>query len=153
MPSMASHLTQLEDLEDLEAEIIKKTKVHKVLKAIIKLNTIPKEEEFKFKTRSTNLLTKWSGALALETEPTTEAPVAAPATNGIKHDEEAKNDSPVPEKSTEPATAPEKAVDGEGDTVMDDAAEQPKEEEAVTSKADAESNSASTPQVAEATAA
>ncbi|PVI08274.1 hypothetical protein DM02DRAFT_648327 [Periconia macrospinosa] len=148
MPSMAAHLTQLEELDDLEAEIIKKTKVHKVLKAIIKLNTIPKEEEFNFKNRSSNLLTKWSGALAAETE----AP--AVATNGVKHDEEAKNDSPVPEKNVEPAPAAEasKPVEGDGDVTMADAAEQPKEEEAA-AKTEAESNGASITPAAEATAA
>lgn len=143
MPSMAGHLTQLEELDDLEAEIIKKTKVHKVLRAILKLNTIPKEDEFNFKTRSSNLLNKWSGALAAETEAPAETPAAAPAptTNGVKHEEETKKDSPVLEKSVEPT--PEESKPAGGDVEMTDAPEQPQEKEDAP-KAEADSNVTST---------
>lgn len=128
MPNMSSHLKQLEELENLEAEVIKNTKVHKVLKAIIKLNSIPKEEDFNFKHRSNNLLTKWSGALAADTEATTgDASAVAPTTNGVKHDEEKKSEPPAAEKSEEkeaPA-APEaaKQADGDGDVSMAEAKE------------------------------
>jgi hypothetical protein len=105
MANMSDHIKQLEAHEDLEAEVIKKTKVHKVLKAIMKLNSIPKEEEYHFKQRSNDLLTKWGGALAADLEPagTTSA---EPATNGVKHDEDekavaAKDDSPVETKEEE----------------------------------------------------
>lgn len=154
MPSMAGHLTQLEELDDLEAEIIKKTKVHKVLRAILKLNTIPKEEEFNFKTRSSNLLNKWSGALAAETETTTEAPAAAPAptTNGVKHDEETKKDSPVLEKSVEPASASEESKKANGDVEMADAPEPSKEAEDA-SKIESESKMDITADAAEVEAA
>ncbi|KAF2830996.1 hypothetical protein CC86DRAFT_442879 [Ophiobolus disseminans] len=98
MANMSDYLKQLEAHEDLEAEVIKKTKVHKVLKAIIKLNSIPKEEEYNFKQRSNDLLTKWGGALAsADAEPTT-TPAAEPATNGVKHEEEVKSE-PVKEES------------------------------------------------------
>lgn len=121
---MSSYLKQLEELEDLEAEVIKNTKVHKVLKAIIKLETIPNEEDYNFKTRSNNLLAKWSGALAADTE-TAEAPVSvtAPATNGVKHDDEKKADAPAPEIAEETPAAPEpvKPTDADGDTAMTDA--------------------------------
>jgi hypothetical protein len=102
MPNMSAYLKQLEELEDLEAEVIKNTKVHKVLKAIIKLETIPNEEEYDFKTRSNNLLAKWSGALAADTENAeAPAPVAAPVTNGVKHDGETKADAPALENAEE----------------------------------------------------
>jgi hypothetical protein len=47
-----------------------------VLKAILKLNTIPKEEDFRFKPRSQSLLDKWNKLLASEQG----TPAAAPAT-------------------------------------------------------------------------
>jgi hypothetical protein len=131
MANMSDYLKQLEAHEDLEAEVIKKTKVHKVLKAIIKLNSIPKEDEYSFKQRSSDLLTKWGGALAVDAEP-----AAEPATNGIKHDEDEKSEptkgeSPVEKKEdvstkeeedapTGPAPATN-AVDGDGDVSMADA--------------------------------
>jgi hypothetical protein len=118
MENMSDYLKQLEGHQDLEAEIIKKTKVHKVLKAIIKLNSIPKEEEYEFKKRSNELLTKWGGALAAETETAGEAPVAVESvtTNGVKHDEE-KTD--IEEKKETPADAEAiKAADADGDAVM-----------------------------------
>jgi hypothetical protein len=131
MANMSDYLKQLEAHDDLEAEVIKKTKVHKVLKAIIKLNSIPKEDEYSFKQRSSDLLTKWGGALAADAEPATE-----PATNGIKHDEdekseptkressvEKKDDLPMKEKKedtpAEPASATN-AADGDGDVSMED---------------------------------
>lgn len=149
---MSDYLKQLEAHEDLEAEVIKKTKVHKVLKAIIKLNSIPKEEEHNFKQRSSDLLTKWGGALAADPEPVSAAPAESAtngATNGVKHEEEkpepVKEESPVETKDevkkddtpAEPAVAPKSEVDG--DVTMADAdREINKDEPAV--KADVESN-------------
>lgn len=101
MANMADYLKQLEQHEDLEADIIKKTKVHKVLKAIIKLDNIPKEEVHNFKSRSTELLNKWNGALATADGESAEKTTPA-ATNGVKADDEksesAKADTPAVEK-------------------------------------------------------
>lgn len=87
---MSDYLKQLEAHGDLEAEVIKKTKVHKVLKAIIKLGSIPKEEEFNFKKRSSDLLGKWGGALAADNDGPATAPSAEPAANGVKSEEDEK---------------------------------------------------------------
>lgn len=104
MANMADYLKQLEQHEDLEADIIKKTKVHKVLKAIIKLDNIPKEEVHNFKSRSTELLNKWNGALATADGESAEKTTPA-ATNGVKADDEksesAKADTPAVEKKEE----------------------------------------------------
>jgi len=135
MSNMSDYLKQLELHDDLEAEVIKKTKVHKVLKAIIKLNSIPKEEEYSFKQRSGELLTKWGGALASDGEPAASAS-AEPATNGVKHDDEkpskegslvAKAQSPAEtkeEKKEDTSAEPESATkpaDTDGDVTMADA--------------------------------
>ncbi|EUC47668.1 hypothetical protein COCMIDRAFT_3460 [Bipolaris oryzae ATCC 44560] len=124
MTSMSEYMKQLEAHADLEAEVIKKTKVHKVLRAIIKLESIPMEEEFAFKKRSTELLTKWNSVLASETE--------AAGANGVKNEEREKSESAekTAEKSNEDTAAkkddaaPEtasKTTDAEGDIVMAEA--------------------------------
>ncbi|KAI0140997.1 hypothetical protein F4776DRAFT_676896 [Hypoxylon sp. NC0597] len=79
MKSMSEFLAKLETFPDLEVSIIRITKINKVLKAILKLETIPKEEEFQFKPRSQSLLDKWNKILAADTG------AAAPA-NGVNGD-------------------------------------------------------------------
>lgn len=103
-------LNYLEKFTDLEAAIIKATKINKVLKAILKLETIPQEEEFNFKPRSRTLLDKWNKALAA-------AAAAAPATgptngaNGTTEKKEASVEASKPvedvKESIETAPAPE----------------------------------------------
>jgi hypothetical protein len=132
MSLMSDYLKQLEVHDDLEAEVIKKTKVHKVLKAIIKLETIPMEEDFNFKKRSNELLGKWSNSLANEAaEPavTTEVDPAASneaaepvvankidpaASNGVEQEDREKSESTKEE--TLPAEKP-----AEGDVAMSEA--------------------------------
>jgi hypothetical protein len=96
MEAMAGFFQQLEKHTDLEPSIIRTTKVHKVLKGIIKLSSIPKDEEYNFKTRSTDLLEIWNKRMAADgdapppsaTEPKApmtlpvSEPKAAPQTNG-----------------------------------------------------------------------
>jgi hypothetical protein len=159
MANMSDYLKQLEAHEDLEGDVIKKTKVHKVLKAIIKLNSIPKEEEHNFKQRSNDLLTKWNAVLSADpehatpvAEPSATAPSTTGATNGTAHEEEVQPE-PVKEESVEtkeevkkddtpaaPAApaADTKPIDTEGDMSMADADEVSKDAPAV--KAEVESS-------------
>ncbi|KAK4994104.1 hypothetical protein LTR66_005789 [Elasticomyces elasticus] len=67
MASMSDFFSQLEGYSDLEASIIRTTKIHKVLKAIVKLNSIPKDEELGFKKRSYAILDSWSKVLDQDT--------------------------------------------------------------------------------------
>jgi len=87
MKSMSDFLAKLESLADLEVSVIKATKINKVLKAILKLDSasIPKEDEFQFKSRSQALLDKWNKLLAADAPAAGEsAPAAAPAAaNGV----------------------------------------------------------------------
>lgn len=64
---MSDFLGELEGYPDLEGSIIRTTKIHKVLKAMIKLGSIPLDEEFRFKTRSSDLLGKWNEILSNDT--------------------------------------------------------------------------------------
>ncbi|KAF4620184.1 hypothetical protein G7Y89_g14637 [Cudoniella acicularis] len=66
MAQVSEYLTTLEGYADLEIEILQNTKINKVLKAVLKLNSIPKEETFHFKHRSQTLLEKWNQLLAAE---------------------------------------------------------------------------------------
>lgn len=106
MAAMADFFSQLEAYENLEPAIIRATKVHKVLKAIVKLSSIPKDEEFGFKKRSAAMLEIWNKRMEADgdvappsaTEPKApslpaveKAAEKAPQTNG--------------EKPTEPAPA------------------------------------------------
>jgi hypothetical protein len=59
MFAMGGYLSQLETYANLEHSIMKVTKIHKVLKAIVKLDSIPREKEFGFKRRCAQLLDIW----------------------------------------------------------------------------------------------
>lgn len=93
MKQMSEYVGKLEGYSDLEVSIIRATKINKVLKAILKLSTIPKEEEYNFKTRSQTLLDKWNKILASDT-----TTPAAPHTNGAageKTEADESKDSPA----------------------------------------------------------
>jgi len=102
MKSMSEYISKLERMPDLEVSIIRTTKINKVLKAILKLNNIPKDDELKFKPRSQALLDTWNKLLAVEETPADGANGVkvkdAPKTNGVK-----KADTAEPEKPTEEA--------------------------------------------------
>lgn len=125
---MAQYIKKLEDYENLEVSIIRTTKINKVLKAMIKLNTIPKDEEFSFRKRSVDLLGKWNKLLGAE--PTEgdgpadekETGKSTPATNGVHEEnaEQKKEAKPEVAASTESA-APE--AKNETSTTADASAE------------------------------
>jgi len=50
MELMSNCLYKLEKLPHLEKKTIRATKINKVLKLILRLNKIPREDEFKFKS-------------------------------------------------------------------------------------------------------
>ena len=128
---MADYLKQLEQHEDLEADIIKKTKVHKVLKAIIKLDNIPKEEVHNFKSRSTELLNKWNGALASADGESAEKTTPA-ATNGVKADDEksesAKADTPAAEKEESKEESKDESKEAAKEETKEETKAEPTEE-------------------------
>lgn len=129
MPQMATYIKKLEAYDDkLEVSIIRNTKINKVLKGIIKLNSIPKDEEYNFRERSVKLLGVWNQLLGAEPaeaeKPSKDEKKASPTTtNGVhkeagqKAEEAIESDAKVPKEndaekvSTEvTATADEKVT-------------------------------------------
>ncbi|KAK6954435.1 hypothetical protein Daesc_004402 [Daldinia eschscholtzii] len=132
MRSMSEFLAKLETFPDLEVSIIRATKINKVLKAILKLDTIPKEEEYEFKPRSQTLLNKWNKLLA--TDEAAPAPAngvngasgssakgGKGAANGVKETSEQKESS---EKEDAKVDAPEKETKDEADSKAESAGEE-----------------------------
>ncbi|TQV95701.1 PWWP domain-containing protein [Cordyceps javanica] len=111
MKGMSDYLTALETFTDLEASIIRETKINKVLKAILKMDSIPREEEFSFKKRSQGLLDKWNKLLA-------SAAAAAPAgnTNGINGSEEKRGTNGTNDGTTEGKASSEKPAEEKAET-------------------------------------
>lgn len=98
MKTMSDYVTKLEGYPDLEVSIIRATKINKVLKAILKLDSIPKEDEFQFKPRSQVLLDKWNKLLAAVDG----APAAAAPANGVNGSSAAaKESTPKADKAME----------------------------------------------------
>lgn len=87
MNHMSGYFGKLEGYKELEVAIIRKTKINKVLKMIVKLSSIPRDEEFQFRQRAIDLLSRWKNDL----EPESAAALAAdekdekPKANGV-HD-------------------------------------------------------------------
>ncbi|KAK0754177.1 hypothetical protein B0T18DRAFT_32121 [Schizothecium vesticola] len=121
MKAMSDFVSTLESFSDLAVSIIRATKINKVLKAILKLDNIPKEDQFQFKARSQALLDKWNKLLAVEgaVPAATAAPAAAPETNGVNgaktngvkaKSEESEKDKPA-EEAGEKVASDEKTAE------------------------------------------
>ncbi|TKA83898.1 hypothetical protein B0A55_00097 [Friedmanniomyces simplex] len=132
MSAMADFFTQLENYESLEPFIIRVTKIHKVLKAIVKLSIIPKDEEFNFKKRSAAMLEIWNKRMEADGEG---APASAVEAKGEEKEEAAPATNGDAKAETATKEGAEVAVQGKGEeTVADEAAE--KIEEKAVEKAD-----------------
>ncbi|KAK0633435.1 hypothetical protein B0T14DRAFT_68517 [Immersiella caudata] len=116
MKSMSGYIGTLEEYPDLEVSIIRATKINKVLKAILKLDNIPKEAEFQLKPRSQTLLDKWNKLLASDSTPSAPAEVAngvngtkEAKTNGVKEKSEGTEEKPK-EESKEESKGPKESA-------------------------------------------
>lgn len=130
MAQMAEYINKLEGYPDLEVSIIKTTKINKVLKAILKLDAIPKEAEYSFKTRSSQLLAKWNHIL--DNAPKEAVASTAPAAtngqtngdskveNGEKQDAGIKKETP---KDTNGVKSEPEAAKADGDVEMKEVAD------------------------------
>ncbi|KAI4280870.1 MAG: hypothetical protein L6R38_004090 [Xanthoria sp. 2 TBL-2021] len=96
MKQMSDYLAELETYLDLEPSIIRSTKINKVLKAMIKIPSIPQDEIHQFKDRSLKILAEWNKTLSNEPgndgqgdkEDDAKETAAAPTTNGTAKDTE-----------------------------------------------------------------
>lgn len=114
MKQMSEFVTKLEGYSDLEVSIIRATKINKVLKAILKLSTIPKEDEFQFKPRSQSLLDKWNKLLASDTD-TPSTSIVDGAANSATGDAKAEPTATA-NGTTDEVKAEEKAEDKSEET-------------------------------------
>jgi hypothetical protein len=149
LQSMSAILTKLETYPELEGSIIRSTKIHKVLKAMLRLGSIPKDEEYHFKSRSADLLVKWNKILADDPDAAgadkEEADKsAAPAINGDNKAEAKDAEAPAADKDT--ATEETKAPADEKEAVKPTESEAPK---AIQTPADPAATSAETDKPAE----
>ena len=71
MSEMSVYLKKLEDIANPSRSAVHAAKIHKVLKAIKKLDNIPQEEAFRFKERATALHEKWNAIWSSKEQPTT----------------------------------------------------------------------------------
>lgn len=101
---MSNYIKKLEGYGELEAGIIRTTKINKVLKALIKLNTIPKDEEFNFRGRSVELLGKWNKLLG--TDGTGDENGAGPSSAVEKDDKPTTNGTHKDDKELDVADKP-----------------------------------------------
>lgn len=154
MPQMSTYIKKLEGYADLEVAIIRTTKINKVLKALIKLNTIPRDEEFQFRKRSLDLLSQWNKILGSEPAENESGGAgdkeskSTPTTNGV-HDKESeepadekKDDEPAPAEATT-ETVQKPAAESESET-SGDAVDKVASEKPAVAEAEAESEPVAT---------
>lgn len=129
MPQMASYIKKLEAYGGaLEVGIIRNTKINKVLKGIVKLNSIPKDEEYHFRERSVKLLGEWNVLLGAEPAESEKKEENSPptTTNGVHKEAEEKAEEkiePVVEEPKENTVSAEEAVEKISAEVKADASE------------------------------
>jgi hypothetical protein len=134
MKTMSDYIAKLEHLPDLEVSIIRATKINKVLKAILKMDNIPKEGELKFKSRSQALLDQWNKILAQD-EPSNGVNGTAKQTNGTNDVKEKTETSPEVEKAEAEKPEADKNETGTKDEVKE-APKDAKKSDAATPSAD-----------------
>lgn len=145
---MSDFITKLETYNDLDANIVRETKMNKVLKGIIKLASIPKEEEYKFRQRSHDLLHKWNQSQTKEPDTPTAPTAGAKDEAGVNGDgkvakatDTAAEEKVADETADQPAHEEDKAEKKEtnGEAAKEEAA---KDDEGEASKVEAATDKA-----------
>lgn len=128
MDAMAGLFTRLEAYPDLEVSIIRATRINKVLKMIVKLPFIPRDEEFHFRRRSLNILSKWKSILDADAGAASAAEhKGKPTANGVHKEDEKTPETPnkteaeEEKKESEEKQAKESESPADSDMPMPDA--------------------------------
>ncbi|KAI9373179.1 hypothetical protein BJX61DRAFT_398306 [Aspergillus egyptiacus] len=108
MSQMSGYFTKLEKIDDLEVSIIRETKIHKVLRMIIKLPSIPRDEEFQFRKRALDILSKWKSVL--------DSDRATPSQDKEKDEKKAKANGVHKEEGAETPSKSEPPTEKEDET-------------------------------------
>ena len=128
---MSGYLQKLESYPDLEGSIIRLTKINKVLKAMIRLPSIPKDEEFGFKKRSQDLLGKWNIILNSDTAGADGDKDGDKEDKDTDKEKEKEKDEPKAETNGVKESAPAEATDAaSSDKEKDETEDAPKAESA-----------------------
>jgi len=147
MESMSDHLTKLEEYPGLQASLILETKIHKVLKGIVKLASIPLDAQYKFKERCTKLLDKWNSTLN-----GAEKKGSPKKENGVTEKKETNGHKESTPSEKADAKAEEASKKDEDTEMADGPAAEDKAEKEIKDTADKENEKAAEP-VSEVTAA
>lgn len=137
MEQMTKYMSELEAFGEIEVSIIRETKINKVLRAIIKLPSIPKDEQYRFRQRSVDILQAWKTLLDSDI-PTPAAPAdkeAKPKTNGVT--EKAASAEPKVDDAEPSEAGDQTMVDAEPEAPKDkpEAPEKPAGKETATEEA------------------
>ncbi|RPB00828.1 hypothetical protein L873DRAFT_1678875 [Choiromyces venosus 120613-1] len=120
MPAMDKYFSVLEGHTDIDFDAIRTTKINKVLKAIVKLDNIPKEEEFRFRKRAIALLEIWEKIL--KDKAPDSSPPAEEKKNGIKGDDDVEmkhDDKDADEKESGTESKEDESKAGEKKKIVD----------------------------------
>lgn len=122
MATMDGFFKKLDQHADLEVSIIRKTKIHKVLRMIVKLSSIPRDEEFHFRQRALDILSKWRNVLDADAAGPDEKDESKPKANGLNKEGSAESQTkPEGEGQKEAEAKTSKEGTAESNEIMPDA--------------------------------
>lgn len=113
MPAADATFKTVEEYDGMTAEHLRTTKIGKVMKRVMQLSDIPRDDEFHFKERAEKLCAKWGAIMAGG-----EAPKEASTEEGSSEDVKENGDAAAhadaePKSEGEAAAAPEPAAPAE----------------------------------------
>jgi hypothetical protein len=101
-------MKQVEGYEGITAEVLRVTKIGKVMRRVVQLPSIPRDDEFKFKERAEKLCEKWAAVFSAAKGSTTDD---AANTNGASEPkEEVKAEDAVTNDTSAPPGADESVL-------------------------------------------
>ncbi|EST08478.1 PWWP domain protein [Kalmanozyma brasiliensis GHG001] len=102
MPGADATFKTVEEYDGMTAEHLRTTKIGKVMKRVMQLSDIPRDDEFHFKERAEKLCAKWGAIMA--------GGDAAPKEEGASGEVKENGDAAAHAEPTEPKSEPEAAA-------------------------------------------